>query len=527
VVLRVVLFRPNQHRRKAWIERLQKSGCDVRFVHDPERMPGETDLVVIDTAVGRWKDYVRLLKGPGIPIVLLADRDENVAEDELAVLGAAGTVTQEQEPSRVLAGFLHIQGNGPSDPAGTDAPASFPPYGRTLVLTAEASGREEPQQAGSIREEEEDPGLSDAESESEKGHRPDAGKTLSQRKAVRQRLAERPSVRITPAMHEDPAASLEKASFQNNVSAMPAPPEAGERKPRDSQAEGQTITTDEETTRRTNSLATPMRPQSPPLPTPQRSRDLPSIAAVYAAKGGVGKTTFVLHLAALLAKEGCRVCVLDLDLMHGTVASMLRIQPHKTIVDLACRIDDPKASRACLLSTKMGFSIVAAPNQPGMFRMEAEQLLAVLRFLKEETDLLLIDTPAHFDAGVKLALEQADLLMLMTTDEPASVESLLRMKPLIGHLHPSPEIVMVWNRLVERELKEQWREQIPWRELLELPEDPTVGQAVRSGTWIASSPVSPYRLRIKQLADHWMGLEPERPDPGRRLLKRWFLGRPG
>ncbi|WP_245809856.1 AAA family ATPase [Cohnella massiliensis] len=519
----MVLFRPNQHRRKAWIERLQKSGCDVRFVHDSERMPGETDLVVIDTAVGRWKDYVRLLKGQGIPIVLLSDRDENVAEDELAALGAAGIVTEKEEPDRALARFLRFQESGPSDPAGTDAPASFPSYGRMLESTAEASGGEEPQQAGSIR----DPGLSDAEPVSEQGHRPDAGKTLSQRKAARQRLAERPSVKITSAVHEDPAAYPEKTPLQDNVSAMPAPPEVGDREPRDSQAEGQTITTDEESTRWTSGLATPVRPQSPPPPTPQRSRELPSIAAVYAAKGGVGKTTFVLHLAALLAKEGCRVCVLDLDLMHGTVASMLRIQPHKTIVDLACRIDDPKASRACLLSVKMGFSIVAAPSQPGMFRMEAEQLPVVLRFLKEETDLLLIDTPAHFDAGVKLALEQADLLMLMTTDEPASVESLLNMKPFIDRLHPSPEIVTVWNRLVERELKEQWREQLPWGELLELPEDPTVGQAVRSGTWIASSPVSPYRLRIKQLADHWMGLEPERPDPGRRLLKRWFLGRPG
>jgi hypothetical protein len=42
-----------------------------------------------------------------------------------------------------------------------------------------------------------------------------------------------------------------------------------------------------------------------------------------------------------LAKEGRRVCVLDLDLMHGTVASMLQIQPDKTIIDLVRRIDDP------------------------------------------------------------------------------------------------------------------------------------------------------------------------------------------
>jgi MinD-like ATPase involved in chromosome partitioning or flagellar assembly len=158
--------------------------------------------------------------------------------------------------------------------------------------------------------------------------------------------------------------------------------------------------------------------------------------------------------------------------------------------------------------------------QPCTFRIQREQLLAVLRFLKEEADIVLIDTPVYFDSLIKLALEQAEQLFLMTTDEPASIGSLVRMKPLLSSLRPTPELYLVWNRLMEPALAKQWRENLPWPVMLELPEDPTVIKAVRSGQWIASSPCSPYRLRVKQLADRWLGVEPERSGDKRNLLRR-------
>lgn len=62
--------------------------------------------------------------------------------------------------------------------------------------------------------------------------------------------------------------------------------------------------------------------------------------------------------------------------------------------------------------------------------MQREQLFAVLRFLKEEADIVLIDAPVHFDSLIKLAFEQAEQLFLMTTDDPTGIGSLVRMKPL-------------------------------------------------------------------------------------------------
>jgi MinD-like ATPase involved in chromosome partitioning or flagellar assembly len=544
VVLQVVLFRPRQRERKLWIERLRKSGYDVKFVHDPERMAGDTDLIVIDTAVGKWKDYVRLLKGQRVPIVLLADSDAKFAEDEFASLGAAGTVTQE-ETDRVFDRFLSTTETNLTEPTESDVQAAFPQYGRTLVLTAEESGSKEPEQAGLIQEEKKVPGSTAVEPKG--GHftqkHEATGGTLSQRKAARQSPEERSFNGGTLAIRENPGFDSEQAALQNADFPKPPVTEREEQMGPVKLAEESHITEDEERELPDRQGKAPhwipdeaaeVWPEAPVMhnavqPSVHsqalRSWDLPSVAAVYAAKGGVGKTTFLLHLAALLSKEGCRVCVLDLDLMHGTVASMLLLQPNKTIADLAHRIDDPKASRACLLPTKMGFSIVAAPLQPGTFRMQPEQLAAMLHFLKEEMDIVLIDTPVHFDSLMKLALEQAEQLFLMTTDEPASMESLARMKPLFDSLRPSPELYTIWNRLSEPAPKEQWRDLLLWPVMVELPEDPTVGKAVRSGQIIASSPCSPYRLQVKQLADRWLGVEPERPGSKRNLLRRLLSSR--
>lgn len=516
--MQVVLFRPHQLRRQAWVERLRISGCDIKFVHDPERISGETKLVVIDTAVERWKEYVRLVQEKGLPIVLLTDCDAQLTEEELASLGAVGTVTQNEETYRVFSRFLRPNENHPTDRAETDALDAFPQYGRGLILTAEESGEQESEQTDSIRDKDKEPESTVAESEFEQAIQRDmsTGSTLSQRKAARQRSAKRPSTKTIPTIGEDHALLSDEVLMRDS---KPPLTEDEEQEPPNSPAKGQITITDEQIETWPEDPVAQVAAQTPFLPS-VRSRDIPSVAAVYAAKGGVGKTTFLLHLAALLAKEGCRVCVLDLDLMHGTVASMLQIQPNKTIVDLVRRIDDPKASRACLLPTKMGFSIVTAPSQPCTFRIQREQLLVVLRFLKEESDIVLIDTPVHFDSLIKLALEQAEQLILMTTDEPASVESLVRMKPLLSSLQPTPELYMVWNRLTEQAPMEQWRENLPWPVMLELPEDPTVSKAVRSGQWIAISPCSPYRLRVKQLADRWLGVEPERSGDKRNLLRR-------
>ena len=52
---------------------------------------------------------------------------------------------------------------------------------------------------------------------------------------------------------------------------------------------------------------------------------------VYGAKGGIGKTTFILNLAGTLSNLNKRVLIIDLDLSNGAIACSLNANLTKTI----------------------------------------------------------------------------------------------------------------------------------------------------------------------------------------------------
>ena len=52
---------------------------------------------------------------------------------------------------------------------------------------------------------------------------------------------------------------------------------------------------------------------------------------VYGAKGGSGKTTFILNLAGTLSNLNKRVLIIDLDLSNGAIACSLNANLTKTI----------------------------------------------------------------------------------------------------------------------------------------------------------------------------------------------------
>ena len=65
-----------------------------------------------------------------------------------------------------------------------------------------------------------------------------------------------------------------------------------------------------------------------------------SIISIIGPKGGIGKTTLSINVAAALAGQGklkgrkSQVCLVDLDLRLPTISSILDSHPRKTFYDL-------------------------------------------------------------------------------------------------------------------------------------------------------------------------------------------------
>ncbi len=162
----------------------------------------------------------------------------------------------------------------------------------------------------------------------------------------------------------------------------------------------------------------------------QEDRSSGRIITVFSAKGGCGKTTLATNLAVALNADGKRrVCLLDLDLGFGDVASTLRLTPDRTLADaisFRASNDNAVADVAALTTPfRPGLDCILAPVGPGQAeRVPATVITELLAVLPLMYDYTVVDTPAQFSQHVLAALDNSDHHVLLTTPERPTLKSL-------------------------------------------------------------------------------------------------------
>lgn len=150
---------------------------------------------------------------------------------------------------------------------------------------------------------------------------------------------------------------------------------------------------------------------------------------VYSAKGGVGKTTTSLNLAASLAQSSTdSVVVVDLDLQFGDVGVAVgKPDSTKSISDLGV---DPQSVtleniRKSLEKIKDNFFVLLAPSDPAAAgRVSSELVARVIEELASGFDWVVIDSPPAFTDEILTAFDHADVQVLVSTPDLASVKNL-------------------------------------------------------------------------------------------------------
>lgn len=151
---------------------------------------------------------------------------------------------------------------------------------------------------------------------------------------------------------------------------------------------------------------------------PSRAR----VIAVCAQKGGVGKTTTAVHLAAGLARNhGLRVLLVDLD-AQGHVASSLRAHVRTAAeqsVSAALLASEPDLLHAALPTTMDGLHITGADKQLSnaeaqlATRMGREMTLhRALRNVRGQYDAVVLDCPPNLGLLTLNALFAADQVLI-------------------------------------------------------------------------------------------------------------------
>lgn len=166
-------------------------------------------------------------------------------------------------------------------------------------------------------------------------------------------------------------------------------------------------------------------------------------------KGGVGKTTTVVSLAGLLAEDGCKVLMVDLD-PQSSLTQYFGVVPdtlQKSIFTLfrdRQTLDESQAAEAVVELSFAGLSLLpASPLLATVEKLAAPQggmglvLRQILERLSARFDYVLIDTPPTLGVLLVNALAAADRLIIPVQTEYLALKGLERMMRTMGMIAKS------------------------------------------------------------------------------------------
>ncbi|MCX7946688.1 MAG: ParA family protein [Hydrogenophilus sp.] len=226
------------------------------------------------------------------------------------------------------------------------------------------------------------------------------------------------------------------------------------------------------------------------------SPSLPRILAIANRKGGTGKTTVAVNLAAELAARGLRVWLLDLDTQNH-VAFALGITPRRgATLHTALFTPNPLPLETTIHSTP--YRIDLTPADPTFShdlasRYPLTTLAAALAPHRHRYDWLILDTPPSFDALLLNALHAANRLLIPFIPHPLAFEGvrlLLRLfyqtrqrhNPalrLIGFLPTQTDERLRLHRRIHHEIAARWGD---IRLLPPIHRDIKLAEAMATGT---------------------------------------------
>ena len=151
-----------------------------------------------------------------------------------------------------------------------------------------------------------------------------------------------------------------------------------------------------------------------------------TVITIFGAKGGIGKTTISTNLATSRCKNtNSAIAIIDMDTRFGDVAIMMDVVVEYSIADVGRAIDsvDRDSIREYLVQHSSGVQILPAPLHPTEWgALHRHHIARVIELLAQTHDYVVVDTPGAFNELVATALECADIILLVTSMDIASIK---------------------------------------------------------------------------------------------------------
>ena len=181
------------------------------------------------------------------------------------------------------------------------------------------------------------------------------------------------------------------------------------------------------------------------------------VITTFSNKGGIGKTSIATNLALELAKMTKeKVALIDLNLQLGDITTFLDITPSFDVSYVIQNLS--KIDENFLLSSLERYkdtSLYVLADPPYLEQAEnitAEQIDKLLDILKQTFSYIIVDTSANFDVKTITALDNSDLILLITVVNLPAIRNCQRCLDLFERLgYEKAKTKVVINRYMENE----------------------------------------------------------------------------
>ncbi|HEY43737.1 MAG TPA: septum site-determining protein MinD [Anaerolineae bacterium] len=157
-----------------------------------------------------------------------------------------------------------------------------------------------------------------------------------------------------------------------------------------------------------------------------------TIITITSGKGGVGKTTATANLGASLADLGYRVVCIDADIGLRNLDVVMGLE-NRIVYDLVDVVEGHCKLRQAMIRDKhlQDLFLIPAAQTRDKTAVSPQDMVRITDELRQESDWILIDSPAGIERGFRNAIAPADLVLIITNPEVSAVRDADRIIGLI------------------------------------------------------------------------------------------------
>jgi len=174
------------------------------------------------------------------------------------------------------------------------------------------------------------------------------------------------------------------------------------------------------------------------------------VIAISSGKGGVGKTSVSVNLAAGLVRQGKSVMLMDADLGMANVDIMLGVKPE---YDLHHVINGERTLAEVICEGPMGIKIIPASSGVGRMAdltlIEQANLIRAFGELQDQVDVLIVDTAAGISNSVISFSKAAQEIVVVVCDEPTSITDAYALIKVLSKEHGVNRFQLLANMVVD------------------------------------------------------------------------------